>query len=40
MNRTTPGHEENRDVLLGKVFPRRAQVIEIAGLRTLLQGTR
>jgi nicotinamidase-related amidase len=28
-----------RDVLLGKVFPRRAQVIEIAGLRTLLQGT-
>ena len=40
MIRTTPGHEENRDVLLGKVFPRRAQVIEIAGLRTLLQGTR
>ena len=31
---------EVRDVLLGKVFPRRAQVIEIAGLRTLLQGTR
>ena len=31
---------EVRDVLLGKVFPRRAQVIDIAGLRTLLQGTR
>ena len=30
---------ETRDVLLGKVFPRRAQVIDTAGLRTLLQGT-
>ena len=30
---------ETRDVLLGKVFPRRAQVIGTAGLRTLLQGT-
>jgi nicotinamidase-related amidase len=28
-----------RDVLLGKVFPRRAQVIDIATFRTLLQGT-
>ena len=31
---------ETRDVLLGQVFPRRAQVIDTAGLRTLLQGTR
>jgi nicotinamidase-related amidase len=30
---------ETRDVLLGKVFPRRARVIETAELRTLLQGT-
>jgi nicotinamidase-related amidase len=30
---------ETRDVLLGKVFPRRAQVIDTAGLRTLLRGT-
>jgi nicotinamidase-related amidase len=30
---------EARDVLLGKVFTRRAQVIDTAGLRTLLQGT-
>ena len=30
---------ETRDVLLGKVFPRRAQVIKTAELRTLLQGT-
>ena len=30
---------ETRDVLLGKVFPRRAQVIDTAGLRSLLQGT-
>jgi hypothetical protein len=30
---------ETRDVLLGKVFPRRAQVIDIAAFRTLLQGT-
>jgi nicotinamidase-related amidase len=30
---------ETRDVLLGKVFPRRARVIDTAGLRTLLQGT-
>jgi nicotinamidase-related amidase len=30
---------ETRDVLLGKVFPRRAQVIDTAALRTLLQGT-
>jgi nicotinamidase-related amidase len=31
--------EQTRDVLLGKVFPRRAQVIDTAALRTLLQGT-
>jgi nicotinamidase-related amidase len=31
---------ETHDVLLGKVFPRRAQVIDTAGLRTLLQATR
>jgi nicotinamidase-related amidase len=30
---------EARDVLLDNVFPRRAQVIDTAGLRTLLQGT-
>ncbi len=30
---------ETREVLLGKVFPRRAQVVDTAGLRTLLQGT-
>ena len=30
---------ETRDVLLGKIFPRRARVIDTAGLRTLLQGT-
>jgi nicotinamidase-related amidase len=30
---------ETRDVLLGKVFPRRAQVIDTAGLRNVLQGT-
>ena len=30
---------ETRDVLLGRVFPRRAQVIDTARLRTLLQGT-
>ena len=30
---------ETRDILLGKVFPRRAQVIDTAGLRALLQGT-
>jgi nicotinamidase-related amidase len=30
---------ETRDVLLGKVLPRRAQVIDTAGLRTLLRGT-
>jgi nicotinamidase-related amidase len=30
---------ETRDVLLGKVFPKRAQVIDTAGLRTLLRGT-
>jgi nicotinamidase-related amidase len=30
---------ETRDVLLGKVFPRRAQVIDTAEFRTLLQGT-
>jgi hypothetical protein len=28
-----------RDVLLGNVFPRRAQVIDIAAFRALLQGT-
>ena len=28
-----------RDVLLGNVFPRRAQVIDTAAFRTLLQGT-
>jgi nicotinamidase-related amidase len=31
--------EQTRDVLLGKVFPRRAQVIDTAALRTLLRGT-
>jgi nicotinamidase-related amidase len=31
---------ETRDVLLGKVFPRRAQVIDTAGLRALPQRTR
>ena len=30
---------DTRDVLLKRVFPRRAQVIESAALRTLLQGT-
>ena len=30
---------ETRDVLLGKVFPRRAQVIKTAELRTLLEAT-
>jgi nicotinamidase-related amidase len=30
---------ETRDLLLGKVFPRRAQVIDAAGLRALLRGT-
>jgi nicotinamidase-related amidase len=30
---------DTRDVLLAKVFPRRAQVIDIAALRTLLRGT-
>jgi nicotinamidase-related amidase len=30
---------EARDVLLGKVFPRRAQVIDTAGLHALLRGT-
>ena len=30
---------ETRDILLGKVFPRRAQVIDTAGLRARLQGT-
>jgi nicotinamidase-related amidase len=30
---------ETRDVLLGKIFPRRARVIDTAGLRILLQGT-
>jgi nicotinamidase-related amidase len=29
---------ETRDFLLGKVFPRRAQIIDIAGFRSLLQG--
>jgi hypothetical protein len=28
--------EQTREVLLGKVFPRRAQVIDIATLHTLL----
>ena len=28
--------EQTRDVLLGKVFPRRAQVIDTATLHTLL----
>jgi hypothetical protein len=28
--------EQTRDVLLGKVFPRRAQVIDTATLRALL----
>src|SRR5207247_4277170 len=31
--------EQARDVLLGRIFPRRAQVIDTAALRTLLQGT-
>ena len=35
----TIGYEQTRDVLLGKVFPRRAQVIDTAALRTLLQET-
>jgi nicotinamidase-related amidase len=30
---------ETRDVLLGKVFPRRAQVIDTARLRSLLQAS-
>ena len=30
---------ETRDVLLGRIFPRRARVIDTAGLRILLQGT-
>jgi Isochorismatase family len=30
---------DTRDVLLGKVFPRRAQVIDTAALRALLHGT-
>ncbi len=30
---------ETRDILLGKVFPRRARVIDTAELRTLLQGS-
>jgi nicotinamidase-related amidase len=29
---------ETRDFLLGNVFPRRAQIIDIAGFRSLLQG--
>jgi nicotinamidase-related amidase len=31
--------EHAREVLLGRIFPRRAQVIDTAALRTLLQGT-
>src|SRR6266699_1708911 len=31
--------EQARDVLLGRIFPRRAQVIDTAALRTLLQET-
>ena len=30
------GHEQARDVLLGRIFPRRAQVIDTATLRGLL----
>ena len=30
---------DTRNILLSKVFPRRAQVIESAALRVLLQGT-
>ena len=30
---------QTRDILLGKVFPRRAQIIDTAGLRVLLYGT-
>ena len=30
---------ETRDVLLGRLFPRRAQVIDTATFRTLLRGT-
>ncbi len=36
---TDDSDAETRDVLLGKVFPRRAQVIDAAGFRTLLSGT-
>jgi len=36
---TDDADAETRDVLLGKVFPRRAQIIDTAGLRALLQGT-
>jgi nicotinamidase-related amidase len=31
--------EQARELLLGRIFPRRAQVIDTAALRTLLQGT-
>ena len=31
--------QQVREVLLGRIFPRRAQVIDTAALRTLLQGT-
>jgi len=36
---TDDADAETRDVLLGKVFPRRAQIVDTAGLRALLQGT-
>ena len=31
--------QQVRELLLGRIFPRRAQVIDTAALRTLLQGT-
>ena len=31
--------EQARELLLGRIFPRRAQDIDTAALRSLLQGT-
>jgi hypothetical protein len=39
MSTPTPALDPKRTALLGKVFPRRAQVIDTAALRTLLQET-
>ena len=36
MSSPTPAFDPARDVLLGQVFPRRAQVIDTATLRGLL----